>query len=418
LLIAAIADDLTGATDIALAFSRQGLRTFQINGVPDATMEVGGADAVVIALKSRTIKVEFAVAQSRAAAAWLTQRGAQQIIFKYCSTFDSTEEGNIGPVTEALLEHLGEETTIACPTFPENRRTVVHGHVFVGNQLLSESSMKDHPLTPMRDANIVRVLQRQTQLSVGLLPHCIVRQGAAAIRERVRCTSEEGRRILVADALYAEDLLALARAFQGCRLLTGASGIGDAAARLLAPQIPSPARRAPIVWPAGDAAILAGSCSVMTRAQVDHVLELGYPALKIDAEAILSEKITPADAAEWASARRPATPIIYSSTDPDEIAAVQARLGKERSGSIVEEFFGVTAQRLRATGFSRMMVAGGETSGAVVQGLGGRMLHIGPEIDPGVPWTKLLGTEETALALKSGNFGAKDFFPKALVLLS
>lgn len=418
MLLAAIADDLTGATDIALAFSRQGLRTLQINGVPDADVDPGEADAVVIALKSRTIRAEAAVSQSRAAAAWLVEKGVRQIIFKYCSTFDSTDQGNIGPVTEALLAELAEEITIACPSFPENRRTVVHGHLFVGDQPLSESSMKDHPLTPMRDSNITRVLQRQTSLSVGLLPHSIVRQGPRAIRDQVRQASVEGHRILIADAIYSEDLYALAGAFEDRRLLTGAAGIGDAAARVLVSQIPRSAERVGITWPAGDTAILAGSCSVATRAQIEHVLALGYPALKVDPYAILSGELSNSKAAEWASARRPAIPIIYSSTDPDEIAAIQVDLGVERAGHLVEEFFGGTVRLMRAAGFARMMIAGGETSGAVVHGLGGRMLQIGPEIDPGVPWTKLVGQQETALALKSGNFGAKDFFTKAPGLLA
>ena len=316
------------------------------------------------------------------------------------------------------MRDLAADITIASPSFPENGRTVVHGHLFVGDRLLSESSMKDHPLTPMRDADISRVLQRQTALKVGRLPHSIVRQGEGAIRERLREATKEGIRILIADALYKEDLDHLAEASRDLVLLTGAAGIGDAAAHLLSRHLQSKRETARIEWPAGDTAILAGSCSVMTRRQLERVMALGYPALKIDPDALLAGCLTSTTACEWASAHRPSIPILYSSTDPEEVASFQARLGREHAGHVVEAFFSETARLLREAGFSRLMVAGGETSGAVVHGLGGRILEIGPEIDPGVPWTRLSGRYDVALALKSGNFGADDFFIKAPDLLS
>ncbi len=416
MLLGAIADDLTGATDIALAFSRNGFRTLQINGVPDGDISGSDADAVVVALKSRTSPADEAVRESRAAAAWLIGQGARQIIFKYCSTFDSTDEGNIGPVTEALLDELGEEITIAAPSFPQNGRSVVHGHLFVGSQLLSESSMKDHPLTPMRDSNIERVLQRQTRLKVGRLPHATVSGEVSSIVNEVKNAIDSGVRILVADALYGSDLTNLAEALQNRKLLTGAAGIGDAAARVWASQLPL---REPfeISWPSGEAVILAGSCSTMTRRQIEHLLALGYPALKVQPEELMSGRQTSEAATAWAIAQTSGTPVIYSSTDPAEVAALQTRIGKKQASELVESFFGDVARRLRDHGFRKIMVAGGETSGAVVQGLGGRVLRVGPEIDPGVPWTLLSGDPETALALKSGNFGSTDFFEKAPGLL-
>ncbi|WP_420963173.1 3-oxo-tetronate kinase [Brucella sp. IR073] len=420
MLLGAIADDLTGATDLALTLSREGMRVVQVVGVPPAGFDFGDADAVVVALKSRTIPVAEAVAQSLDAARALLAAGAGQIFFKYCSTFDSTPQGNIGPVAEALADLLEAPLAIACPAFPANGRTVYQGHLFVGPMLLSESPMKDHPLTPMRDANLVRVLQEQTKRRVGLVPFAAVDRGSEAIAAAFTEATARGERFVIVDAVTDGHLRAIGRAAADMRLITGGSGVALGLpenfrrAGKLAPEAVDTAFAAP----AGRAAILAGSCSAATRRQIENAIAAGIPALKIDPLAIARGEITAASVADWFASVGHSNPLAYSSADPDEVRAAQEALGRERAGALVEHLLAEVAARLRDSGFTRLIVAGGETSGAVVGGLGIAALRIGPEIDPGVPWTRSLDRDKPmALALKSGNFGADDFFLKAWDLL-
>ena len=421
MLLGCIADDLTGATDVALMISRQGMRTVQLIGVPASADDFGDAEAVVVALKSRTIPADEAVELSLAAAKALRAAGAEQLLFKYCSTFDSTDRGNIGPVAEALMAELGAGLTIACPAFPAAGRTVYQGHLFVGGALLSDSPMKDHPLTPMRDANLVRVLQRQTALQVGLVPFQTVEGGAEAIGDAFRKAREKGDRIVIVDAVRDGDLRAIGAACAGMPLVTGGSGIAmglpdnfRAAGKLALRAAPTS-----LSAPQGKPAILAGSCSTATRGQIRTAIDAGLPALQLDPMDIASGATTAQKVAAWVgenTSDRPA--IVYSSADPASVGAVQERLGHERAGAIVEELLADVGRTLLAGGFSRFIVAGGETSGAVVAALGVRALRIGPEIDPGVPWTRSIGTPDVALALKSGNFGSPDFLLKAWSMLS
>lgn len=419
MLIGAVADDITGATDLCLMLSRAGLQVVQVMGVPDGALPA--ADAVVIALKSRTIPAAEAVALSLAAARALLAAGAGQILFKYCSTFDSTDAGNIGPVAAALMHLTGTEVTIACPAFPANGRTVYQGHLFVGNQLLSDSPMKDHPLTPMHDANLVRVLARQTAVPVGLLGIQTLREGVAATRAALARARAEGRRILIADALTDADLLTLGAACADLALVTGGSGIAMGlaqnfvAAGRVAPRDPQTSMSAP----PGRSVSLAGSCSAATRGQIAVAQAAGLPTLALDVVALAEGRQTAAAVADWAVAETGTLPpVIYSSADPDALARTQARLGREASGELVERTLAEVARLLQARGFARFVIAGGETAGAVVAALGVRMLEIGPEIDPGVPWTRSIGGPDLALALKSGNFGAPDFFLRAWSLLT
>jgi uncharacterized protein YgbK (DUF1537 family) len=416
MFIGAIADDLTGATDLCLMLARGGMRVVQAIGVPDASFDFGAADAVVVALKSRTLPKADAVAQSLAAARRLLDAGARQLFFKYCSTFDSTDEGNIGPVTEALLEATGAALTIACPAFPANGRTVYRGHLFVGDLLLSDSPMKDHPLTPMRDANLVRVLQRQTALPVGLIGHETVEKGADAIRAALDKGASDGLGMLVVDAVTDDQLRAIGTAAAGLKLVTGGSGVAlGLPANFGFSQGAGSAR--PFPAPTGRAAIIAGSCSAATRRQIAAARAAGIPALKIDPQDIAEGRMTAEAAARWIIDSGHATPLVFSSDDPAEVARAQAALGRMRAGELVEHLLADVAVRLRDAGFRRFVVAGGETSGAVVNALGPAALAIGPEIDPGVPWTVSLDGPPLALALKSGNFGAADFFLKAWELL-
>ena len=415
MLIGAVADDITGATDLCLMLSRAGLRTVQVMGVPDGALPV--ADAVVIALKSRTIPAGEAVAMSLSAARALLAGGAGQILFKYCSTFDSTDAGNIGPVTAALMDLMRTDLTIACPAFPANGRTVYQGHLFVGDRLLSDSPMQDHPLTPMRDANLVRVLARQTTVPVGLLDIGALRGGAA----QEVFARRAGARILIADALTDADLMALGAACADMALVTGGSGIAMGLAQnfVAAGRVMPRAVQTMMQAPSGRSVILAGSCSAATRGQIAAAQAAGLPTLAVDVAAMADGRQTAQALADWAAAQDGApAPLIYSSADPAELAQTQATLGREASGTLVEHTLAEVARILQTRGFTRFLIAGGETSGAVVAALGVTMLDIGPEIDPGVPWTRSIGGPDLALALKSGNFGAPDFFLRAWSLLT
>jgi uncharacterized protein YgbK (DUF1537 family) len=421
MLLGCIADDLTGATDLALMLTRAGMRTVQVMQVPDASTDLAGFDAVVVALKTRTCPPAEAVSLSLAAADALLADGARQLFFKYCSTFDSTDEGNIGPVAEALLAHLGARQAIVCPAFPTNKRTVYQGNLFVGDVPLAESPMKDHPLTPMRDSNLARVLQRQTKLKVGMVPFAIVDAGAAAIKAAMAAADARDERFLVLDAITDRHLVDMGTAAEGMKLITGGSGVALGLPANFVRQGLMKAATAPTSMraPKGRAAILAGSCSTATRGQVQAAIAAGLPMLRIDPLAISSGEIDAARILAWAmkqSAERPL--LVYSSADPDAVAAAQGKLGRDTAGRIVEETLAAAAIGLAGAGFSRMIIAGGETSGAVVNGLGITTLEIGPEIDPGVPWTRAIGGRDMVLALKSGNFGASDFFLKAWEKLS
>ncbi len=417
LLLGCIADDLTGATDLANTLVRQGMRTVQVIGVPDAPLP--DADAIIVALKSRTIPAADAVAMSRAALDQLRTAGARQVLFKYCSTFDSTDQGNIGPVADALLADLGESFTIACPAFPENHRTIYLGHLFVGRVLLSDSSMKDHPLTPMTDANLVRVLGRQTKAKVDLVPFTVVSQGSRAIAADFARLQAAGITHAVVDATEDRHLLEIGAACAGMKLITGGSGI--------ALGLPENFRRRGLLSTTGTAdtlpkitgkgAVIAGSCSAATLQQIEQ-MKRTRPAFAIDAVALASDEGLVGRAVAWARERLADGPIlIYASAPPDEVARIQQTLGRERAGELIEHALAEIAAGLVAAGVRRLVVAGGETSGAVVQRLGAKALRIGPQIDPGVPWTVSIGEPSLALALKSGNFGTPDFFTKALAML-
>lgn len=413
MILGVIADDFTGATDVASMLVRAGMRTVQVIGVPDGP--VPAAQAVVVALKSRTVPAAQAVAESLAALRWLQAGGARQFYFKYCSTFDSTPQGNIGPVAEALLEALGSDFTVACPAFPENGRTVFRGHLFVGDQLLSDSGMRQHPLTPMTDANLVRVLQAQCRGTVGLAAHEAVARGPQALRERFDALRAQGVRLAIVDAVDNNALRTLAQACDGLPLLTAGSGLALGLPAVYADkgwlQPDEEAHRLDAVG--GAAAVVCGSCSQATQAQVAHWQAAGRPALAIDVRALAAGAPVVQQALDWARAQGPSPVLVYSTAPAEAVQALQGELGVAAAGALVEDGLAAIAQGLVAAGVRRLVVAGGETSGAVVQALGVRQLRIGPVIDPGVPWTQAEG-RPLWLALKSGNFGAVDFFAKAL----
>jgi uncharacterized protein YgbK (DUF1537 family) len=421
MLLGCIADDLTGATDLALTLTRGGMRTVQVMGVPAPGTTYEDVDAVVVALKSRTNPAEEAVAWSLASLDVLLAAGARQIIFKYCSTFDSTPAGNIGPVADALMDRLGAELAVVCPAFPTNKRTIFRGHLFVGDQLLSDSPMKDHPLTPMRNSNLVAVMAEQSRYSVGLVAYEDVDRGAEAIDNAFARVTAAGARFAVVDAINDAHLHAIGKAIAGHKLITGGSGIalGLPDNFVSAGLMKKADATRPMAAQPGRAAILSGSCSQATRGQVAHAIEAGLPARQVDALALANGQVSAAELIEFAVSQPADTPVlIYSSAAPDVIAEVQGTLGRDAAGDLVEKTMADVARGLVEAGFTKLIVAGGETSGAVVGGLGVDAIEIGPEIDPGVPWTRSLDDRQLVLALKSGNFGAEDFFTKAWDRLS
>ena len=414
-----IADDFTGATDLANNLVRAGMRVVQTIGVPHGPLSAD-VDAVVVALKSRTIAPDEAVQQSIEALQWLQAQGAQQIYFKYCSTFDSTAQGNIGPVTEALMDALQTDFTVATPAFPDNKRTVFKGYLFVGDVLLNESGMQNHPLTPMTDANLVRVMQAQTHRKVGLIDHTVVAQGEAAITRRIADLKNQGVGIAVVDAVSNDDLMRLGQALKAMPLVTAGSGVAIGLPQNfgLAPSSKASALPAATGWQA----VVSGSCSVATNAQVAAFIQTGRPALALDPLKIASDtslgKDLVADVLAWAGPLLKVGPVlIYSSAAPESVKAVQKQLGVDEAGALVERTLAAIARGLVGLGVRQLVVAGGETSGACVLALNISQLQIGPQIDPGVPWCHAHSATADAaglhLALKSGNFGSENFFSQA-----
>lgn len=426
LLLGCIADDFTGATDLANNLVRTGMRVVQTIGLPDAPIP-DDCNAVVIALKSRTIAPEQAVKQSLAALQWLKEQHVQQVYFKYCSTFDSwyTGEvrGNIGPVTEALMQAMGCDFTIATPAFPDNQRTVFKGHLFVGDQLLSDSGMKNHPLTPMTDANLVHVLQAQCQRKVGLIDYRCVAKGVHAIADRITELKSQGIGIAVVDALSNDDLLRLGPALADMPLVTAGSGVAIGLPSNWGIQPAADSAKLPAAR--GQQAIISGSCSLATQGQVAHFVAQGGAAYQLDPLAWPSDT-PPADIAtqvvNWATAHMASsTVLVYSTADAEQVKSVQAQRGTQHAGEHTEQVLALVAQGLVQHGVSQLVVAGGETSGACVQALGISQLTIGAQIDPGVPWcyapSRFAPSGGLHITLKSGNFGSADFFTKAFQFL-
>ncbi|MFK7870751.1 MAG: 3-oxo-tetronate kinase [Roseobacter sp.] len=417
-LFGAIADDFTGATDLAGLLARSGVRVSLRIGVPEEAPSGDIAPFEVIALKCRTAPVDEAVSECRAALKWLRATGASRFFWKYCSTFDSTPEGNIGPVAEALMADLAVAQTIYCPAFPENGRAIFMGNLFVGRDPLSESPMKDHPLTPMRDSNLMRLLAPQVTGAVGLVDRLTVAKGAEAVRAACACLADEGVSHVVLDAVANADLDVIAAACQDMALMTGGSAVAaplpalwrdsgglEEATGLTTPQL------------GAGALVLSGSCSAMTRAQVAAYLATGAPGFRLDPRALARDGA--AEALEWLAAQSmEKAPLLYATAEPDDVRAAQNELGVAKAGALVEEALARCAVAARAAGAQRFVVAGGETSGAVTKALDVTRLEIGAEIAPGVPWCFAQSAgRDIAITLKSGNFGAESFFADALSLL-
>ena len=419
--IGVIADDYTGATDIASMLVRGGMRAVQTIGIPSQKLTQSlRAEAIVIALKSRSITADEAVAQSLEALARLQSLGAKQIYYKYCSTFDSTPQGNIGPVSDALCAAIGTPVITHIPSLPINGRSVYQGHLFVGTDLLHQTGMVNHPLNPMTDANLVRWLGQQTTRRVALIATNQLQQGAATVQGALTHLEATGGGHVIGDTTRDSDLVIWAEVLQNAPLVAGGSGLATPLAQRHMANRPAQAAAPPHqVASSGHALILAGSCSKTTLAQIDAFRSSGGACIYLDPLTCSRTANHPNTILAKAGKILTTAPVlVYASGTPENVQAVQSKLGVATAGAVVEAAFAKIAQQAAALPqTNRLIVAGGETSGAVVSALGVAALQIGLEIDPGVPWTLPLDTEGNALlpmALKSGNFGAIDFFNKAL----
>jgi uncharacterized protein YgbK (DUF1537 family) len=422
ILLGSIADDYTGASDLANTLTKNGLRTVQTVGIPDPSLALPDVDAVVVSLKIRSVAADEAIAAARKADQWLRDRGAAHVLYKICSTFDSTNQGNIGPVTEALAQAARAGIVLVTPAFPETGRTVYLGHLFVNGQPLNESPLKDHPLNPMHDANLVRVLARQSKGRAGLVDLATVAMGPAAVKARLDILRTEGINAAIADAVFERDLETLGVVALETPVSTGASGLGLGLARALvrSGRTSIHTGTSDAIRPVGGlAAVVAGSCSAATLKQIE-VAERSMPVLRLNTERLLAGSDEISSALAWAGERIAAGPVIIAaSASPDVVSRLQAQYGREVAGHAVEAATATIAGELVARGVKRLIVAGGETSGATVDRLRIPAFLIGPEIAPGVPVLRTIGNAqgEMLMALKSGNFGGEDFFASALSMM-
>jgi len=410
-----IADDFTGASDIANTLAKGGLATTQFFGLP-ASNGPSACDAGVVSLKTRSIDADDAIRQSLQALTWLQAQGCRQFIFKYCSTFDSTPRGNIGPVGEALAAALGARGVPACPAFPGTGRTIYQGHLFVGDRPLNESGLENHPLNPMTDSDLRRWLAQQTKHPVGLVAWPVVKRGAKAVREALDAAASRDEHLVIVDAVDDEDLIRIGEACTDAPLLTGGSGIAIGLPQLIIARGQASKQGPAFAGQKGPGAILAGSCSKATLSQVAHYGK-SHPAFAVDVPALLEGRVRADDVVRFVNDNRDKAPLVYSSATPERVRALQDKYGQTQVAHRLEKLFSDVAVKIVDAGVSRLVVAGGETSGSVVAGLGLEAVAIGPEIDPGVPALATGGRHPIALALKSGNFGAEDFFTKALRML-
>lgn len=413
MLLGVIADDFTGATDIAGFLVENGMRTVQLNGVPSNETHVD-ADAVVISLKSRSCPVDEAIADSLSALSWLQKQQCQQFYFKYCSTFDSTEKGNIGPVTDALLDALNENFTIVCPALPINGRTVFNGHLFVLGEPLNESGMRHHPVTPMTDSSVVRLMKAQSKGEVGLVNYQTIETGSEQVYSKFEELRTKGCRYAVVDAFEPKHLDTLGEAAKQLKLVTGGSGLAAGLAKNWASFLTDQNSVKKAGYPIkAKTVILSGSCSIMTNKQVS-IYQTKAPHYAIEVEACLTDETYSIQVCKWVLANLDAdyAPIVFATAEPEKLKAIQSKFGAAESSHAVEKFFSLLASQLKELGVKNFIVAGGETSGTVTQSLGVEGFHIGPQIAPGVPWVKSLDGE-LSLALKSGNFGDELFFERA-----
>ena len=413
MLLGVIADDFTGATDIAGFLVANGMKTIQLNGVPEENINVD-ADAIVISLKSRSCPVDKAVESSLAAMNWLKERGCEQFYFKYCSTFDSTAEGNIGPVTDAMLNALGETFTIVCPALPINGRTVFNGHLFVLGELLSDSGMRNHPVTPMLDSSLVRLMDAQSEGSTGLVDYKVIEQGVDSVVKAFEQQKHAGMRYVVVDAFNSDHLATLGEAVKSLKLVTGGSGLAPGIAKNWTNQLSDQTQAMQVGRPTkANTVVLSGSCSTRTNEQVS-AYKMKAPSFALDVRSCIESDEYVGTVGQWVINHldNELAPLVYATAEAETLKQIQQTYGADASSLAVESFFSQLAHQLSEQGVNNFIVAGGETSGVVTQSLAVKGFYIGPQIAPGVPWVKAIDSS-LSLALKSGNFGGVNFFSEA-----
>lgn len=408
--IGVIADDFTGGTDIASFLVKGGLNTVQLSGVPHSLIETD-ADAIVISLKSRSCAPSEAIEQSLNALAYLQQNDCTQIYFKYCSTFDSTDKGNIGPVTDALMAALNTKFAVVCPSLPLNGRCVFNGNLYVNGVLLNESGMRDHPITPMCDSNLPRLMNAQASGTTALITYQTVEQGCDAILTAYADAQQEGHQYAVVDAFNEQQLFLIAQSLIDMPLITGGSGLAYHIAVVASQHKKQDSMmKVPNKVPS---VVISGSCSQMTNLQV-AAYQNKAPTYAIEAKCCLTDDRYAQQVSEWVMGQQGLeyAPMVYATANVEKLKQIQQQYGAEKASAAVEAFFAQLTEILSKRGIRNFIVAGGETSGVVTQHLSLTALNIGKEIAPGVPWVFSLDGH-FALALKSGNFGSEQFFSQA-----
>ena len=414
-----IGDDFTGSSDIANNLKKSGMQVSMYAGIPTllpSEIKKELTDAAVIALKTRTIPIEEAISESLKALSWLKDCGCEQFIFKYCSTFDSTKKGNIGPVTDAIMKELNTDFTIACPSFPDAGRTVYFGHMFVNGKPLNESGMENHPLTPMTDHNLVRWLNYQTKDNVGLIDFQTISKGANSVKERIQTLKTDGYKYAIVDTIKNDDFDIICNGVKDLPFLTGGSGIALGLPKIYKDRGLLSASNFEIPKNNSNAIILSGSCSVATINQI-NIYKENNPSLYVSPDEVINNEDLVEKVFSWIKDNETLSPLIYSSSDTKTVTEKQKQYGQEILANKIENFFELLSKKLVKDNFGTFISAGGETSGAVIKGLGVQELKIGEEISHGVPalWSPHSnGNKPISVTLKSGNFGQTDFFERAL----
>ncbi|MCI6887551.1 MAG: four-carbon acid sugar kinase family protein [Lachnospiraceae bacterium] len=414
LILGCIADDFTGASDAASFLVKGGMQTILFNGVPQEQELAESCQAIVIALKTRTQETSSAVEDTLRAARWLKHQGARQIYIKYCSTFDSTPQGNIGPIMDAMLEEFQVPYTILCPALPVNGRIVRQGHLYVNGVPLHESPMKNHPLTPMWDSSIAGLMEPQSRYSCINITKDDYLRARISIEQQIQEYGQTHRHFyIVPDYTQNDDAATIVRLFGSLPVLSGGSGILTELARQYAQ---TDTERAFVSTSTeGSGILLAGSCSEMTRRQIAYAQSHDVISLQIQPLALLSGEQTPDELWAFLEANRGKQILLYSSDTPDNVRKIQES-GREKIAELLEQTTAALARRAVETGYTRIIVAGGETSGAVTKALGFDSYIIGESVAPGVPVMIPRSSRQVRLVLKSGNFGQEDFFIRALHL--
>lgn len=410
MIIGCIADDFTGASDAASFLVKGGMQTILFNGIPQEKERTESCQAIVIALKTRTQKTEDAVKETLKAAEWLKENGAKQLYIKYCSTFDSTPKGNIGPIMDALLEKYEVPTTILCPALPVNGRVVKDGNLYVNGIPLNQSSMKDHPLTPMWDSDVGKLMRDQSRYDCVKIS-CGEMNKPEEVQKKIRLFgAEKPHFYVIPDFETGKDARSIVQNFGKLPILSGSSGILTELAGQY--KLEKSTTLKTDERTIGSGLLLAGSCSQATRSQIAFVQKNGIKSKRMDPLKLLAGEQTEQELWDFIQTNHTDV-LIYSSDTPESVRKVQ-QAGREQIAELLERTMANLAKRALQAGYTRLVIAGGETSGAVTKALGYRSYMIGTSVAPGVPIMIPRENKNVRLVLKSGNFGQEDFLKRAL----